>query len=230
MDEIKRLDLHIGDTVFIEKGGDIIPKVVSVDKSKRINSTPVITPTRCPVCGAPLEKREGKNVDVFCSNDQCPAKILNSLTYFVSRTCMNIKDVGPALLEKLLDTGAIHDLLDLYNIMPLHFEGIDGVGPKVVGKVLDNIEDSKKMPPTCLLAGMGIPLIGKNTAVRMMAAFGGWEGLWEASATKIASLPDVGMKAAENFAAWRMENPGFISSIKELGMNMVYQSTINPDS
>jgi len=229
MDEIKRLGLHIGDTVFIEKGGDIIPKVISVDKSKRINNTPIIAPTRCPVCGAPLEKREGKNVDVFCSNEQCPAKILNSLTYFVSRTCMNIKDIGPALLEKLLDTGAIHDLLDLYNLMPLHFEGIEGVGPKVVGKVLDNIEDSKNMPPTCLLAGMGIPLVGKNTAVRMMAAFGGWEGLWEASATKIANLPDVGTKAAENFAAWRMENPDFISKIKELGMNMTYQSSVNPE-
>jgi DNA ligase (NAD+) len=225
MNEIGRLGLHVGDYVLIEKGGDIIPKVVGVDVSAREKGAePIPTPTKCPVCGAALEKRPGKIVDLFCSSEECPAKVINKLKYFVSRPCMNIKDLGPAMLEKLLDNGTIKEPLDLYALIPMHFEGLDGVGAKMVGKILDNIEASKEMPPLNLLAGMGIPWIGQGTSTKVMTRFGSWDSLWGATEAEIASVPDVGDLAASNFCLWREQNPDFLSKIKELGMKMEYKA------
>jgi DNA ligase (NAD+) len=228
MDEIGRLDLHVGDTVIIEKGGDIIPKVISVDISERAEgAVKVVSSGKCPICGAPLEKRPGMIVDVFCSGAECPAKVLNCLKYFVSRTCLNIKDLGESLLEKLLDNDAIKTPLDLYSLQPIHFDGMAGVGPKMVGKVLDSIDSSKTASPAKLLTGMGIPGVGKETCNKVMSHLGGWEAFWVASEQQLAMIPEVGDKAAASLISWRDDNTKFLERIKEIGMVMVQSTTTN---
>lgn len=221
-DEIGRLGLRVGDYVFLEKGGDIIPKVVGVDESARDStSVPIETPSVCPACGAPLEKREGMLVDMFCSNRaDCPAQFLNSLTYFVARDCMNIMNLGEAMLEKLVDNGSLKTVLDIYKLMPIHFEGIQGAGPKVVGKILDNIDASKTAVPARLLTAMGISQLGKGTAQKLMGAFGGWQNLWTATEEDISKVPDVGAVVAANFCSWRSRNLQFLGYLVNEGFRL----------
>lgn len=228
-DEIARLSLCEGDMVFLEKGGDIIPKIVKVDESAREGEmVPIAILGTCPSCGAPLVKKSTEQVDMFCSNTQdCPAQTQGRLEYFVSRTCMNILSLGGSMLEKLIANGSVKEPLDLYDLVPRHFIGIPGVGSKSISKVLDNIDDSRKLPPPNLLAGLGVPLIGKETSVKVMTQFGGWVGLWNALENDIARVEGVGEKAASNFAAWRVANPGFLDRIIELGMTMEYKPIIN---
>jgi len=230
-DEIDRLSLCEGDVVFLEKGGDIIPKIVGVDESARSGTlVPITKPETCPSCGSPVRKRNILQVDMFCANDTtCPAQLQGRFEYFVSRTCMNILDLGGVLIEKLIASGALKDVLDLYSLVPRHFVGIPGVGAKSIGKVLDNIDDSRKLPPPNLLVGLGIHLIGRETSVKMMTQFEGWEGLWSALEGEIARIDGVGEKAAENFTTWRRNNPDFLDKIKEIGMTIEYKPLMNKD-
>ena len=224
-DEIGRLGLRVGDTVFLEKGGDIIPKIVGIDESMReTDSKPIEIPEVCPECGAPLEKREGMLVDMFCSNTSgCPAQFLNSLTHFVARDCMNIMDLGESMLEKLVENDALHDIMDIYSLAPVHFMGIQGAGPKVVGKILDNIDASKNASPARLLTAVGVSRIGKGTSLKMMNHFGGWIRLWKAEMEEIAGIPEVGLVAAQSFCAWRQSHPDFLSKITNMEFKLDQQ-------
>lgn len=222
IDEIHRLDLHDGDLVILEKGGDIIPKIVGVVLEARdINSNPVKIIDSCPECGAPLVKIEGQ-VDSYCSGIDCPAKLINKFKNFVSRKCMNVMGVGESLLEKLIEKGSINDLLDLYKLIPLDFTGIEGMGPKSIGSALDAIDASLKMIPPKLLAGLGVPKVGTNTASKIMEVYNSWDLLWEAKEEDLLKIKEISGISVKNLCKWREENPDFLEKIRALGMKMAF--------
>lgn len=219
LDEIDRLGLHIGDTILLEKGGDIIPKVVGVDKSKRpLHSSPVEPAKTCPSCSSTLS-RVGDDVDIFCFNEMCPDRLQRAVEYFVARKCMNIMDVGPSLIKKLIACKAIKDPLDLYDLRPAHFLGMEGMGQKSIGKVLDSIDASLKMPPFKVLASLGIRHVGLGTSEKIMNVIPSLDDLSKSSVGKIAEIPDVGMVAAESLKNWFSQNPGIVERLRGIGLN-----------
>lgn len=228
LDEIKRLDLNIGDTVYLEKGGEIIPKVVGVDLAKRDRSCFPVEPAKeCPCCKSPLER--GEDVDIYCKNEECPDRLQKAIEYFVSRKCMNIMNVGPSLIEKLITSKSIRNPLDLFSLAPLDFEYIDGMGPKSVRKVLENIDSARKSSADRLLAGLGIRHVGQGTAQKIMLEIPSFQELNKASEEKIASIPDVGRVAALSVCNYFKEHPNLLEECRELELTTTAHVTADND-
>ena len=201
-DEIKRLGLKIGDWVMIEKSGEIIPKVLSVIKSKRSgDEKPFRAPRNCPVCGGAISRPEGEVV-ARCVAADCPAQLMGRLLHFASRRAMRIEGLGVALAEQLLDANLVHDVGDLYSLTLEQVAALPRMAKKSATNLLAQIEASKTKDLANLIYALGIRHVGDRTAGILAHHFGSLERLAEASVEELDDIPEIGLTVAESVRDW----------------------------
>ncbi len=233
--EIARRDLRDGDTVIIEKGGDVIPKVVKAIESKRpADSRPWVMPTRCPFCGSGLHKPEDEVV-WRCPNTSCPAKIRRGLEHFASRRAMNIEGLGESLVDQLITTGLVNDFSDLYRLDRDSLANLTSVsvregrelrrrlGEKSAAKLLEQIERSKSNDFWRLIFGVGIRHVGERGAQALARAYGDLDALLAASVESLERVPDIGGVVARSVREFLDEprNRDLLLRLRDLGVNTV---------
>jgi DNA ligase (NAD+) len=201
MDEIQRLGVKIGDWVRVERGGDVIPKVVEVDKDKDHprGKVDIDVPDKCPVCGTKVMRTEGE-VDYRCVNANCPAKLQGTILHFASRGVMNIDGMGEALVTQLAERGLVKNVADIYKLTKENLLSLDRMGEKSAQNILDEIEGSKKLPLDRVIYGLGIRFVGERTAQFLAEHFGSMEELEKASVEELQNVDEVGPRIAESIA------------------------------
>lgn len=223
-DQVRRLDVRVGDTVVVEKAGEIIPQVVRVIYEKRPrNARPVQPPTRCPVCHGPVRKDEG-GVYLRCINPACPAQLKERILFFCGRGQMDIEGVGPALVEQLVDTGLVRDYADLYLLKNKRDKlvKLERMGEKSVENLLRNIEASKTRGLARLLAALNIPHVGGRTAEILAEHFGNIDRLMNASLEELEKIPEIGPVIARSVHDFFHSPAGrrTIERLREVGVRM----------
>ncbi len=197
-DEIKRKDIRIHDTVIIEKGGDVIPKVVSVDFSKRKKEAKEWKmPAYCPVCAHALIHKEGE-VAVRCPNPHCPGRILRHLVFFVSKAAMDIDHMGEKVVQQLVEKGLIAAASDIYCLTQKDLERLEGFKQKSIDNLLQSIEKSKNCSLPRFIMGLEIPYVGKETAELLADYFSSIERLMQAQKEELLQIEGIGDKVAES--------------------------------
>lgn len=220
-EEIKRKDIRIGDWVVIEKGGDIIPKVVSVVKSRRMGKErPFVMPKHCPVCGAELYRPPGE-VIWRCPNAACPAKIKESILHFVARNAMNIEHIGESLVDQLLENNLIKDPADLYYLKKEDLMNLERMGPKSAQNVLDELERSKSNDLWRLIHALGIRYVGEKTAKLLEEHFESLDDLMKSDYNKLITIPEIGDKVADSIVHFFKDehNLRIIEKLRKAGVN-----------
>lgn len=221
-DFIKEKDLRIGDHVFIQKAGDVIPEVVGVLTEKRTGEEMEYhMPEVCPVCGASAVREAGEAV-TRCIGIECPAKLYRNILHFVSRECMNITGLGDEIVEDLLERGLIHNIADLYEMKWEDFASLRKKGDKFAQNLVDSIEKSKKNEFYRLLNGFGIPTIGMNAAKQLARKYGNMDNLRKASVESLTMTDDMGEKRAQNVYEFlhQKQTVDLIRRLKKVGVNM----------
>ncbi|HTY84224.1 MAG TPA: NAD-dependent DNA ligase LigA [Silvibacterium sp.] len=201
VDEIQRLGVKIGDYVQVERGGDVIPKVAKVidDKDHPRGTREIEVPEKCPVCGTKVVRSEGE-VDYRCVNANCPAKLLGSILHFASRGVMNIDGMGEALVTQLIDKGLVRNVADIYDLKKKDLLSLERFADKSAQNILDEIENSKKLPLERVIYGLGIRMVGERTAQFLAEHFGSVEAIENASVEELQNVAEVGPKIAESIA------------------------------
>jgi DNA ligase (NAD+) len=198
-DEVERLGVRIGDWVMVERGGDVIPKVTRVvdegEHRRPADAREFHMPEHCPECGGHVVRAEGE-VNSFCVNVNCPAKLRESLLHFASRKVMNIERLGEALVDQLLSAGLVHNVADLYSLREEDLLRLERMGKKSAENVLGEIEASKKLGLERVIFGLGIRMVGERTAEFLAEHFGSMEALMEASAEELEEVNEVGPRIA----------------------------------
>ena len=196
-DEIERLGLKIGDFVTVERGGDVIPKVVEVLREKRpADAREFVFPTHCPECGNPVVREEGE-VDWRCINVNCPARLRESLLHFAARGVMNIEGLGEAVVNQLTERGLVLNLADIYSVDEATLLSLDLVKHKKAQALLQQIERSKQAPLDRVLLGLGIRFVGERTAQFLAEAFGSMDRVMEASTEDLERVQEIGPRISE---------------------------------
>jgi len=241
MDEIERLDVHIGDTVVIRRAGDVIPQVVRVVKDKRkINSRKVVVPEVCPVCGSHIERvvlekklktktntRDG--VTYRCTGKLvCKAQIVQSLSHFVSRQAMDIDGIGETIIEKLVNKNLVSTISDLYDLKKESFLSVEGFADKSAEKLEESISRSKKQKFEKVLYGLGIPDVGVQTAKSLANNLGSIDNLIKAPGIVLRKIPDVGFEMSRSLIEYFKEkkNRGVLSKLKDVGLNLSNENVV----
>lgn len=231
IDEIKRKDIREGDWVVIEKGGDVIPKVVSVDFSKRTkDSAEVKVPSKCPVCSSKLFQSE-EEVAIYCENNLCPAQVKGRISHFASRGAMDIEGLGEALINLFVDLNYLKDYSDIYTLKEKRNEliQIDRLGEKSIDNLLNAIEVSKKKPFNKVLFALGIRYVGSGAANKLADHFLSVEKLSSVSEEEIESVHEIGSsisKSVKRFFA-NTQNRKIIEHLKKAGLNLAGEKKIN---
>lgn len=221
-DDVARKDLREGDTVIIEKGGDVIPKVVAPVLSKRPSETvPWTMPTACPACGSHVHRPEGEVV-WRCENTSCPAKLQRGLEHFASRSAMNIEGLGESLIAQLIDTGLVKDYADVYGLTAAQLEQLERMGKKSAAKVLGQIDRSRTNEFWRLIYGLGIRHVGERGAQVIARAFGSMEALFAATTEQLQGTHEIGPVLAESIRSWLDEprNRELIERLRGAGVRM----------
>jgi DNA ligase (NAD+) len=220
-DEIRRLDLHWGDWVVVEKSGEIIPKVVRVLTERRdVLSQPVEPPTTCPECGTPLIQPLGE-VGRYCPNYRgCPPQVIGRLEHFVSRKAMNIQGLGEKILKKLYQAGLVKTFSDLYRLRPEDLRKLEGFAEKLPEKIIAEIQASRQVPYERVLYALGIRHVGETAAQKLAEAFPNIEALMAASEEDLASVHGLGEVIAKSVRAFldEPENQLEIQALREAGL------------
>lgn len=227
IDNIKDKDIRIGDTVIIEKAGDIIPAVVGVVKEKRpANSAPFEMPKVCPICGEPLVREEGEAA-VRCINPNCSAQQLRSVIHFVSKAAMNIDGLGASIVEQLLDKKLINDCSDIYYLNFDNVISLDGFAEKSANNLIAAISESKKSGLDRVLFGLGIRMIGSRAAQILAAHFGNIDPLMSASVDELSSISEIGTKMAQSIVEYFKQDKSLyiIERLRAAGVDLTYTST-----
>ncbi len=222
-DEIRRLDIMIGDTVFIEKGGEIIPKVVSVQKELRKSDAKEIKfPRACPECGSLLYKDDDQ-ADYYCINKKCPAIIKGSIIHFASRNAMDIKGLGEKVVEELYDCGLLRNVADIYKLKMEDLEKREGWGESSAKNLINAIEESKNKSFEKVLFGLGLRHVGASTAKLVVSKFSSMESLLNATFSDIENIKGIGKETALSIVNSLKNNAllEVIDSLKNSGLNMV---------
>jgi DNA ligase (NAD+) len=198
-DQIEKLDLHIGDTVYVEKGGEIIPKITGVETSKRpLHATPVNYISKCPECHTALVRNEGEAIH-YCPNENgCPPQIKGRLVHFTSRKAMNIEGLGVETIDLLVEHHIIANIADIYDLNAQSFNGLERMGEKTVNNLLEAIQNSKKAPFERVLFAIGIRFVGDTMAKKLARYFGSYQKLELATLDELEQTPDVGEKIAQS--------------------------------
>ncbi len=195
--EMERLDLHENDTVFIEKGGEIIPKITGVDYSKRVNqSNKFKFPTTCPACSSELIRTEGE-ANHYCINEStCPPQIKGKIEHFIQRKALNIENLGTETIDLLVEKGIINNAADLYDLTEFSFNGLEGFQAKSISNILNSIVKSKEIPFRQVLFGIGIRHVGATIAEKLVLAFQSIENIRNASYDDLIAVPEIGERIA----------------------------------
>jgi DNA ligase (NAD+) len=220
--EIERLDLRIGDYVFVEKGGEIIPKVTHVDLSKRESKTQRIRYiTTCPECNTPLIRQEGE-ASHYCPNiNGCPPQIKGRIEHFIQRKAMDIDSLGEQTIRQLFDLGLVKSPADLYDLKKEDLLKLDKVKDKSAQNMLDGIQQSKQAPFESVLFAIGIRYVGKTVAEKLARHFNHIDNLMRASYDDLVAAPEVGEKIAQSVLEFfkNPENRAEIERLKTAGLN-----------
>ena len=232
--EIERLDLRVGDTVFIEKGGEIIPKVTGVDQSKRDkNSQPVAFISRCPECETPLIRNPGEAVH-YCPNIKgCPPQIKGRIQHFIHRNTMNIDSLGERTIELLYSAGLAKSPSDLYRLQYEEVIQLEGFKELSTRNLLEGIENSKKVSFERVLFALGIRYVGKTVAEKLVEHFRNIDNLSHASYEELIDVPEIGDRIANSILLFfeDPDNQQLIKDLKEAGLNFeVKQEAVNLNS
>ena len=197
-DEIRRKDIRVGDTVWVERAGDVIPQVVSVILDKRpADSAEFVMPERCPVCETAVYRPEGEVV-ARCPNAVCPAQLRERLLHFAGRRAMDIDGLGAAVVDQLVDRGLVSDFADLYGLEQSALENLDRLAEKSAGNLVEAIGRSRERGLARLLFGLGIRHVGERAAALLAAHYGSFDALAKASTEELADIHDVGPVIAES--------------------------------
>ncbi len=194
-DEIARLGVEIGDTVLVERSGDVIPKIVRVIQPGA-HRRKFHMPTTCPVCGGHVVREEGEAAS-RCVNTNCPARLRESLLHFAARGVMDIDGVGDALVDQLLTRGLVHNIADLYALTVNQLLELERMGEKSASKIIRNIGQSRSQPLARVLNGLGIPFVGERTAQILASHFGSLDEIASASAETLQEVNEIGPKVAD---------------------------------
>ena len=201
-DEIKRLGVRIGDWVLIEKGGEVIPKVLKVIDSKRTgDEKPFRMPKKCPVCGGEISRVEGEVV-ARCVAADCPAQLIGRLLHFASRRAMRIEGLGVSLVEQLVAKEMVRDAGDLYTLTLEDIAGLERMAKKSAQNLLSQIEASKSKDLSNLIYALGIRHVGDRTASILARHFGSLEALSQASESELDDVPEIGLTVAQSVRSW----------------------------
>lgn len=221
-DFIDEKDIRIGDTVILQKAGEIIPEVVEVLKDLRPEGTvPYHLPDICPVCGAPVERDED-GAALRCTGAECPAQLHRNLTHFASRDAMDIDGMGPAVMRQLIDTGLVKTPADLYFLSAEQLEDLERMGKKSAQNAVKAIAASKERGLERLLYALGIRQVGQKAGKILAAQFGSFDALAQASEEELTAIDDVGGITAAYIREW-MDSPQsqhLIGRLKEAGVSM----------
>lgn len=224
IDFIRERDIRIGDTVTLQKAGDIIPEIICVDKSKRNGSEiPYEMPTLCPSCGEPVIRDD--EAATRCTNASCPAQLERHITHFASRDAMNIDGMGPAVVRLLIASGLIHDVADIYSLSAGEIEGLDRMGKKSAENLIAAIERSKSAGLDKLIYALGIRQVGEKAARSLAEAFPDIELLFSASEEQISAIYDFGDISAHyivNFFA-HPQTRVLVDELKSRGVKTTYE-------
>ena len=224
MDEIERLSVKIGDWVRVERGGDVIPKVVEVDKEHPRGRKEIEAPEKCPVCGTKVVRTEGE-VDYRCVNANCPAKLRETILHFASRGVMNIDGMGDALVNQLTERGLVKNVADIYKLTKDDLLSLERMGDKSAQNILDEIESSKKLPLERVIYGLGIRMVGERTAQFLAEHFGSMEALESAGVEELQDVNEVGPRIAESIAEFFgiSANRKLVERLREAGLKLTGQ-------
>jgi DNA ligase (NAD+) len=223
VDEIGRLGIKIGDWVQVERGGDVIPKVAKVidddEKDHPRGKTKIEIPEKCPVCGNKVVRTEGE-VDYRCVNANCPAKLSGTILHFASRGVMNIDGMGEALVVQLTESGLVSNVADIYKLTKKDLLSLDRFADKSAQNILDEIENSKKLPLERVIYGLGIRMVGERTAQFLAEHFGSMEALSTASVEELQDVNEVGPRIAESIVEFfsNAANRKLVERLGEAGL------------
>ncbi len=220
-DQIELLGLHYGDTVIIEKGGEIIPKIVAVDAGQRAGNAAVVTfPDKCPECSTPLIRNEGE-ANHYCPNYlHCPPQITRRIIHFVSRKAMDIEGLGEETVELIWSNGLIHNVADLYDLKHEQLASLDRMGDKSASNILASLAASLSAPWNRKLFALGIRHVGETVAKTLATAFPDIESLMEATEEELLALPDIGPRISASVREYFSDedNREIIRRLKAAGM------------
>ncbi|TYZ08103.1 NAD-dependent DNA ligase LigA [Hymenobacter lutimineralis] len=223
--QIAALDLRVGDTVFVEKGGEIIPKITGVDVAARpAQAEPIVYPTECPACGTPLVRPEGE-AHFRCPNDRgCPPQLKAKLEHYVSRKALNIDGLGAETVGRFFDLGLVTDAASLYDLPAKAAElaQLERLGEKSVQRLVAGLAQSQQVPFDRVLYGLGIRYVGETVAEKLAYHYRTIDALAAASGAELAAVPEVGGVIAESVAAWfgQPENRDLIERLRAAGVQL----------
>jgi DNA ligase (NAD+) len=220
-DEIERLGVRVDDWVEVERGGDVIPKVTRVvdDEDHPRGHKMVHVPEKCPVCGTKVVRTEGE-VDYFCVNANCPAKLRETILHFASRGVMNIDGMGEALVNQLTERGLVKNVADVYKLTKQDLLSLERMGEKSAQNILREIEASKKLPLERVIYGLGIRFVGERTAQFLSEELGSMDALMNAGQEELQQVNEVGPRIAESIAEFFQEprNRELVERLRQAGL------------
>ena len=221
-DEIERLGLKIGDTVVVERSGDVIPKIIRVHEQGSYRK-PFEMPKQCPVCGGRVLREEGEAA-VRCINTNCPARLKESLQHFASRTVMNIDGLGEAIVDQLVDRGLVTSIAELYGLTEEALLSLERLGPKSAANLLRNIEASRQNALPRILQGLEIRFVGERTSVLLAEHFGSMDAIAEATEEQLQKAGEVGPKIAQSIVQFFREprNRELLEKLRAAGLQFEY--------
>ncbi len=222
-DEVGRLGIRNGSWVRVQRAGDVIPNIaeVIVDAEHPEGPEPFVLPTHCPVCNSPAQHTEGE-VDSYCMNIDCPARLWGSLLYFAARSVMNIEGLGDSLAQQLLESGLVKSIADLYTLTEEQLLTLERMGKKSAQTLLSEIEKSKQAGLARLLMGLGVRMVGERTAELLAQEFGSMEAIANATQEELERTQEVGPKVAASVHEFFSveKNRALIARLAELGLKM----------
>jgi DNA ligase (NAD+) len=225
-DEIERLGVQIGDTVLVERSGDVIPKIVRVVEPgahrKRFHM-----PATCPVCHGHVVREAGEAAS-RCVNTNCPARLRESLLHFASRHVMDIDGMGDALVDQLLARGLVHSVADIYSLTEEQIVSLERMGKKSASKIIRNIDNSRRQPLARVLNGLGIPFVGERTAQILASHFGSLDAIAAASDDELQEAEEIGPKVADSIRQFFAEerNRELVERLRAAGLQFTAEKKV----
>ena len=222
-DIIRTLDIHDGDMVYVEKGGEIIPKIVGVDVKQRVpGSKPIEFVSQCPVCGTALKRVEGEAAWVCPNKYKCPPQITGRIEHFVGRHAMNIDGIGEEVAVQLHDSGLVHNVADLYDLTLESLTALDRFQQKSASRILRGLEASRKVPFARVIFALSISYVGETTAKVLARNVHSIDRLMAMPAQELAAIPEIGPKIAESIVEYFAEesNREIVERLRKAGLQM----------
>ena len=227
-DYIREKDIRIGDTVIVQKAGEIIPEIVSVEREKRPDdAAEFVFPQTCPVCGAPV-LRDPDGAAIRCTGAECPAQLLRNLIHFAARDAMDIDGIGPAVLKQLIEAKLVANPADLYDLTAEQLKKLERMGAKSAQNAVEAIAKSKENDLWRLIYALGIRQVGEKAAKVLAAHFGSMDALRRATAEELTQIDDVGAVTADYITRWMQSEQAadLLERLKNAGLNMESRRTL----